>query len=292
MIRSMTGFGKAGAEFDGKQITLELTSVNHRFLDATVRLPPEWAPLDPAIREALKERLSRGKITLNINRKRGAASAKALRFDVDIAKKYIEASHELGHLAGQYEKLTVNTLARLDGVFYHEDSEEDLERARELVLGLLDKTVTQLDAMRDREGEAMAGELSQRLDNIRGRLDTVETRLPELNRQYEEKLRARIRDLAGDTNIAEERIAVEVAMLADKGDVTEETVRLRAHLFHAHAIMADGEPSGRKLNFLTQEIQREINTLGSKVRDNDVLREVLDMKTELEKFREQIQNIE
>ncbi len=292
MIRSMTGFGKAGAEFDGKHITLELTSVNHRFLDASVRLPPEWAPLDPMIREALKDRLSRGKVTLNINRKRGAASAKALRFDIEVAKKYIEAAHELGQIAGQYEKLTVNTLARLDGVFYHEDSEEDLERARELVLGLLQKAVDQLDAMRDREGEAMASELSQRLDNIRRRLDTVETRLPELNKQYEEKLRTRVRELAGDTSIAEERIAIEVAMLADKGDVTEETVRLRAHLAHAGAIMADGEPSGRKLNFLTQEIQREINTLGSKVRDNDVLREVLEMKTELEKFREQIQNIE
>src|SRR5690606_29460963 len=150
----------------------------------------------------------------------------------------------------------------------------------------------QLDAMRCTEGENLARDLHARLDHILAAVRRVEARLPELNAAYAEKLRTRVAELAGDTALTEDRLALEVALMAEKGDVTEELVRLKTHLEHAAALLNDDDAVGRKLNFLTQEIQREINTLGAKVRDTDVVREVLDMKSELEKIREQIQNIE
>lgn len=292
MIRSMTGFGKASHSENGLAISVEMSSVNHRFLDASVRLPPEWSTLDPDIREVLKNRLSRGKISLTVNRKRGPGAAQSLSLDEEIAKQYIMAANKLGHLIGHSEPLSVNTLATLHGVFCYEDDSEGLEDEYKLVLKTIDEAVSRLESMRGVEGLTLAKDLAERVNLIREALAEIEERLPQLNTAYEERIRTRIQELNTDSSVAEERIAVEIALLAEKGDVTEETVRLKAHLDHADDLLEAGEPVGRKLNFLAQEIQREINTLGSKVRDSDVSRSVILMKSELEKIREQVQNIE
>ncbi|HIA46863.1 MAG TPA: YicC family protein [Candidatus Hydrogenedentes bacterium] len=292
MIRSMTGFGKASCDFNNSSVSMELSTVNHRYLDASIRLPYEWSPVESALRELLKDYLSRGKLNISVNRKRLDGTAQGLVLDTTIAQQYIDAAEELAQMAGSSDSLSVNTLAQFTGVFQQKEDEDNLEKAQEALEGLLREALTNLNAMRDVEGSKLYADLAHRIDLIRTTVEEVEARLPELNEIYVNRLRDRIAALIEDSSVAEDRIAVEVALLSDKGDVTEELVRLRSHLDHAVELMDGDEAGGRKLNFLTQEIQREINTLGSKVRDTDVVRHVLNMKSELEKFREQIQNIE
>lgn len=292
MVRSMTGFGRATRALGGEIVSIELSSVNHRHLDPSVRLPSEWAPLDSVLREALKKRISRGKITLTINRRRGASTSQRLHYDPEVAGQYVAAAKDLGALLGTDEQLSLNTLARFDGVFFYEENGQDLEPAKAVLLETLDEALTHLDAMRTTEGKALGEDVAYRIGLLREILEQIELRLPELNQAYEDRLRARIQELNEDAGVTEERIAVEVAVMAEKGDVTEEVVRLKSHLDHALELIQTDEPVGRKLNFLSQEIQREINTLASKVRDTGVTRQALEMKAELEKIREQIQNIE
>ena len=173
-----------------------------------------------------------------------------------------------------------------------EDETEDLDALRAFLSGLLNEALDSLDAMRANEGQALAKDLLDRLGAIRESLAAIEARLPQLNELHTERLRARIGELAQAASLAPERLALEVALAAERGDVTEETVRLKSHLDHADELIRGQEPGGRKLNFLLQEMQREANTLGAKVRDTEVVRHVLDIKSELERIREQIQNIE
>ncbi|MCH7908502.1 MAG: YicC family protein [Candidatus Hydrogenedentes bacterium] len=292
MLCSMTGFGRATCEFDNSLVSIELTSVNHRYLDPTIRLPHEWAALDAVLRDALKRGLSRGKINLVVNRKRQPGSSQTLRFAPEVARGYVEAAKELRALLGTDEALSLNTVTQFNGVFYYEDDAEDLEEAKNSLLAGLDEALGHLNTMRAAEGESLRKDLTERIHRIRQSLAAIEERLPELGALYEQRLRDRLRELTEESGMPEERIALEVAIMAERGDVTEEVVRLKTHLDLADELFDHDEPVGRKLNFLTQEIQREINTLGSKVRDSDVTRQVLDMKSELEKIREQVQNVE
>lgn len=292
MVRSMTGFGKATCELDGALVSVELSSVNHRYLDQSLRIPYEWAVLEPVIRETVKKALSRGKINITVSRKRGSASPQTLRFDSDLARQYVDASKDLGSMLGSGEALTLTTLAQLEGVFFHAEKDEDLEEVEEVLTKALDQALGNLDTMRLREGEGLHQDVLERVGLIRASVAMVEERLPELIRMYAERLKERIEELGADLSLTEDRVGLEVALMAEKGDVTEEVVRLKNHLDHAAELLESDEPVGRKLNFLSQEIQREINTLGAKVRDSDVSREVLEMKSELEKIREQIQNVE
>ncbi|HOS04223.1 MAG TPA: DUF1732 domain-containing protein, partial [Candidatus Hydrogenedentes bacterium] len=190
------------------------------------------------------------------------------------------------------EPLSLSVLAQMDGVFFQEEEDEDLETAKELVTAVVGEALKKLDAMRAQEGQALADDLRRRLSHMRTVLASIEERLPALNERYETRLRTRIEELKSDLSLTEERIAIEVALMAEKGDVTEEVVRLRTHLDHAEELLSSGEAVGRRLDFLAQEIQREVNTLGVKTRDADVAKEILGMKAELEKIREQVQNIE
>ena len=257
MVRSMTGFGKASRDFDGCAVSIELSSVNHRYLDSNLRLPNEWNALDPVLREALKKRLSRGKLTVTVSRKRGPGTPQTIRFDADMARQYVQASKELGEMLGNGETLPLGTLAQFNGIFYYEDEGEDLEQAKDALLGILGEALDQLDTMRVAEGEALHKELMERLDNLRDRLGTIEERLPQLNELHEKKLRARIDELNEDSKVTEDRIAVEVAMMAERGDVTEEAVRLKSHLDHAAGLLESSEPVGRQLNFLAQEQRKK-----------------------------------
>lgn len=292
MVRSMTGFGKASCTYNNDAVTMELSAVNHRYLDAVIRLPSEWSSLDHALRETLQEGISRGKVNVSVTRKRADGGAQRLKLDRGLAEQYIEISKELAALIGSAEPLSVQTLAQFDGIYTHEEEAEDLEAASAMLRTLLAEGVATLNAMRENEGRALARDLLDRLLAIRASLSQIEERLPVLNELHAERLRSRIRDLAQDSGLAEDRIALEVALSAERGDVTEEVVRLKSHLDHAEELLGVDEPVGRKLNFLSQEVQREINTLGAKVRDTEVVRNVLDMKSELERIREQIQNIE
>ena len=296
MIRSMTGFGKASRQLNGATVTVEVSSVNHRFLDTNLRMPYEWAALDHDVRETLQQRISRGKLNVTINRKRGPGAGQAIKFDATTAEKYIEAAREMDRLLARHgytpEPLTLNTLSQLEGVFVKEDDQEEIKEIGTALLETVNEAVENLNLMRLGEGEVLAADIIHRIGLIRDALTTIELRLPAITQQYADRLRSRLHELNVDAAVTQERLAIELALLAEKGDVTEEIVRLKAHLDHTLELMADDEPAGRKLNFLVQEIQREINTLGAKTRDCDVAREVLHMKSELEKVREQIQNVE
>jgi uncharacterized protein (TIGR00255 family) len=220
-------------------------------------------------------------------------------FDPHVARQYIDAARELGRMLGAMETLSLNTLAALEGVFTHEEPEEDLDRVQEVLVRILNEAISRLDAMRLTEGRALAEELRYRVALMRESLAQVEQRLPDLNNLYEQRLRARIEELRTDTGgnpvttgMTEERIAMEIAFMADKGDVTEEVVRLKTHFDHMVDMLGRKEPVGRELSFLSQELQREVNTLGSKIHDGEVIKEVLRMKSEVERIREQVQNIE
>ena len=293
MLRSMTGFGKADGDFDGDLISVEVSAVNHRYLDCSVRLPNAWNALEPVVRETVRKHMARGKVYVTMNRKRGPDSRRqTVVLDGDLARQYIDAAKDLVQLSGKMETLGVDVLAQLEGVFYHEEPEDDLNQVKDALLRVTTQALGRADAMRVSEGEALGEEVAGRVALIRETLTAVEGRLPELNALYEQRLRTRIEELQGDSELTEERIAIEIALMADKGDVTEEVVRIKTHLDHALELLEKEEPVGRELNFLTQELQREVNTLGSKVRDSAVVKEVLRMKSELERFREQVQNIE
>jgi len=289
----MTGFGKADGEFDGDVISVEVSAVNHRYLDCSLRLPNAWNALEPVLRETVRKHMARGKVYVTVNRKRGPDSRRqTVVLDGDLARQYIDAARDLVQLSGKMDTLSVDVLAQLEGVFYHEEPEDDLNQVKDALLRVTAQALGRADAMRVTEGESLGEEVAGRVALIREALTALEGRLPELNALYEQRLRTRIEELQGDAELTEERIAIEIALMADKGDVTEEVVRIKTHLDHALELLEKEEPVGRELNFLTQELQREVNTLGSKVRDSAVVKEVLRMKSELERFREQVQNIE
>lgn len=291
MPRSMTGFGKAGAECNGEVVTVELTSVNHRYLDCSLRLPNGWNTLDPALKKTVKDRLARGKVSMTVVRRKLHASP-SVQFDIELARQYVEASRELSHLLGTFENLTLDTLTQMDGVVYQEEAEEDIAAIEPHVQQALNDALEQLSAMRAHEGVALVTDVNERLAMLRNHLNSIEGELPQIRGHHEERLRSRIAELNADAAVTEERLAVEMAILADKSDVSEEITRLIAHFNHADTLLNLDEPIGRKLDFLIQEMQREINTLGVKVRDSGVAHVVLEMKSELEKIREQVQNIE
>lgn len=292
MSRSMTGFGKATCEYDGQTLTVELSSVNGRYLDCNLRMPPAWSALEPVIKQTVRKHVNRGKLNVTVNRRRTESSNRSIRFDRALAEQYLEASKELSAVLGSYETLSLNVLAQFDGVMFQEDTEEDIEALEPTLVRVLEQALHKLDGMRATEGKALEDDIRSRLAAMRATLSSIEVRLPELNAAYEVRLRTRINELNAEAGLTEERIAIEVALMAEKSDVTEEVVRFKTHLDHMEEILSSGDSIGRRLDFLTQEIQREVNTLGVKTRDANVAKEVLDLKAELEKIREQIQNIE
>lgn len=292
MTRSMTGFGRATAELDEEHIILEVNTVNHRFLDCSFRIPHAWASVEPALREAVKKALGRGKVNINVRRDYGVSGRQTVRFDAEVARQYMEAGREISNILHTTEALSLDTLATLEGVFFLEEPEQDLDAVQEALVSGLSEALEQLNAVRENEGQVLADDVRNRVAQIREALAAIEARLPELSAAYEERLRTRVAELNGEAGLTEDRIALEVTLMAEKADVNEEVVRLKSHLEQVEEQLVSTAPIGRDLNFLAQEIQREVNTLGAKLRDIGVTREVLRMKSELEKIREQVQNIE
>ena len=292
MSRSMTGFGKATGTVSGESVTIELSGVNHRFLEASLRLPFAWSALEASLKETIKRHVARGKVNVAVRRERGPQGQPVMYCDLDVAKQYLAAARQLSTLMNSTEALSLNVLAQLEGVFYQREDEQDLEQLNAELTAVLERALEQFNATRESEGVLLKADIAERVRLMEEALVQISTRLPEVSKTYEERLRERVRELAADSNITEDRLALEVALMADKLDVTEEVVRLNSHFTHVLEMLEARAPMGRELNFLAQEIQREINTIGSKLRDLGAVREVLKMKAELEKLREQAQNIE
>lgn len=292
MARSMTGFARVTGELGGETVVVEVTAVNHRFLDCSFRLPYAWGALETPLKETVKRHVARGKLNVSVRRAHGPAGRPNIQCDFEVAAQYVGAARELAHRISTTEVLSLNTLAMLPGIFQQQEETADLDGVRKALDGQLAEALAQLNAARGAEGAALAEDVRARIAEMREALAGVEARLPDLARGYEDRLVARVRELNVEAGLSQDRLMVEVALLAEKGAVNEEVVRLKAHFDHAFELLASPDPIGRDLDFLSQEIQREVNTLGSKIRDLGVTREVLRMKSQLEKLREQAQNIE
>jgi uncharacterized protein (TIGR00255 family) len=216
----------------------------------------------------------------------------AIHFDAENARQYIDASKELARLMNSTGAMSLDVLAQMEGVFYQEEQEQDLDAVRDPLCAAFVEALEQLNQSRAEEGDSLARDVTARIAEMEDALTIIEGMLPDLATAYQERLRARVNELNTDVGLTEERLAIEIALMADKMDVNEEVVRLKSHFAKVRSLLDQKEPIGRDLNFLSQELQREINTLGSKMRDLDVTREVLRLKAELEKLREQAQNIE
>ena len=291
-MKSMTGYGRANEERDGKTITVELRAVNHRYLDCTVKAPRQYGFLDDAVKKAAAARIARGKVEIFVGVEVEEGGDVAVTVNHQLAKRYLDALHDLSETYGLRDDVTVMTLAKLPDVLGSERIEQDAEAMTREVLAVFDKACDGFDQMRLREGEKLAEDVRSRCAAIERMVGEVETRSPERAKEYREKLLARMQEVLADTSIDETRILTEAAIYADKTAVDEETVRLRSHLHQMDGMLQETQPIGRKLDFLVQEMNREANTIGSKANDVAMARIVVDIKSEIEKIREQIQNIE
>ncbi|RMF59741.1 MAG: YicC family protein [Bacteroidetes bacterium] len=294
MIASMTGFGRATAEAEGFTATVEMRSVNSRFCEVSVRLPRAMAAYEAEVQRRVKQAFARGRINVNIQVERQGDEALALKVDRKAAWAYARMLEAVREAAGLEDPVRLEHLLQFSEIFNPpEEAEEDAaEPAWAAVEAALAAAIETLRAMRRQEGAALETELAARLDALEALLNDVEARAPLRLDEARTRLYERLEELLGDERINPDRLELELALLADKLDVTEECVRLRSHLALFREALAGSEPVGRKLNFLAQEINREVNTIGSKANDAAVAQLVVRMKEELEKIREQVENVE
>lgn len=292
MLKSMTGFGRAVAETDGYVITVEIKSVNHRYFEFSSRIPRQYGFLDDKLKSYINSRVSRGKVECYVSIDALNTEAAQVVVNNTLASAYVSALKELSKNYDLKEDFGASTVARFQDVLVVKKADEDEDKIWSYVKSVTDTALDKFIAMRTVEGEKMKNDISSRADYILSCVEYIEKRSPETVKEYNDKLVERVHDLIGDVSLDEGRVIQEVAIYADKVAVAEETVRLRSHLDQLKAFINADEPVGRKMDFLVQEINRETNTIGSKANDVDIARKVVDIKAEVEKIREQIQNIE
>ncbi len=292
MIKSMTGYGRAREAVGKRDITVEIRAVNNRYLDCSVKLPRMYSFAEDAVRKHVQNAVSRGKIDVFFTIDASAADAAKVTVNEPLAAEYAKSLQQLAIIAGAEPKVTAEQLARFPEVLTVSREEEDLESVSADLMKVLDEAVDSFNAMRAVEGEKLARDVSGRLDTIETLTAQVEARSPQTVAEYREKLTARMQEVLQSANIDDQRILTEAAIYADKIAVDEETVRLRSHMAQLRDMLVSDEPMGRKMDFLIQEINRESNTIGSKCNDIEIAQVVVDLKAEVEKIREQVQNIE
>ncbi len=295
MIRSMTGYGRARETKNGRDITVEVRSVNNRYLDCTVKLPRACIFAEDKVKALVQKHVSRGKVDIFIAMDSQGAEETVVTVNEPLAKSYLDAMERLVKLAGTSRvrgQLDVIDLARFPDVLTVTKAEEDLEAISADILTVAEDALTAYTTMRETEGKKLAEDVLVRLDTIEAITNRVEERSPQTVAEYQARLTARMQDILKSTTIDESRILTEAAIFADKVAVDEETVRLRSHISQLRAMISGEGPVGRKLDFLIQEMNREANTIGSKCSDLAIARDVVELKAEVEKIREQVQNIE
>ncbi len=292
MIKSMTGYGRARETLHGRDITVELRSVNNRYLDCTVKMPRMYIFAEDAIKAMVQKSVSRGKVDVFLTIDTTGADQAVISVNTALAGEYLQGIRKLAAELNLPENVTAWDLSRLPDVLTVTKAEEDLEAVSADLCAVLAKAIEAYNAMREREGQKLAEDILGRLDTIERLTAAVEERSPQTVTEYREKLLERMREVLGSASVDEGRLLTEAAIYADKVAVDEETVRLRSHLSQLREMLQGSEPIGRKLDFLIQEVNRESNTIGSKCCDVDIARKVVDLKAEVEKIREQVQNIE
>ncbi len=292
MIKSMTGYGRGKQLLHGRDITVEVRSVNNRYLDCTVKLPRSYIFAEDAIKAGVQKAVSRGKVDVFVTVDSTGADTSVVQLNRGLAKSYAEALSALAEELGMPADISPVTISRYPDVLTVTKAEEDLETVKADLCTVLEEALANYNTMRGMEGEKMADDIGGRLNHIEELTSLVEARSPETVKEYREKLEGRMKEVLQSTTIDESRILTEAAIFADKVAVDEETVRLRSHLKQMNTMLDGGGAVGRKLDFLLQEMNRETNTIGSKCSDVNLARIVVDIKAELEKIREQTQNIE
>ena len=292
MIKSMTGYGGAKGVCDGLSIRVELKSVNNRYLDCAVRMPRNLLFAEETVKAAVQRHISRGKVDVFLTVDAAASDDVTVRVNEALAKSYVDALGALADTFSLENDLTALSLGRMPDVLSLEKRDADAEALTEALASLAEQALTEFDAMRSREGAKLAQDVSAHLDAVEGYVAAVERRSPDSVSEYREKLYNKMCEVLQKPGLDEQRILLEAAIFADKVAVDEETVRLRSHVAQMRDMLSGGSPIGRKMDFLVQEFNREANTIGSKCTDGEITKIVIELKSEIEKIREQIQNIE
>ena len=291
MVRSMTGFGRAGAQSAEHRLAVEIRTVNHRFLDVAVRLPREYGALEDRIRRAVARYIERGRVDVTVRIDRLTSPVRSVHVDTNLAHAYYEALKELRRVLRLPGSIDVDMLLDLPDVLRVEQAEDDLDALWALLAPALEEALRQVVAMREAEGAALAQDLGQRAAQVETRVDAIAARAPEVVEAYHRRLESRLAEW-GHGGLDPQRVAAEVALMAERSDISEECVRLRSHCRQFRDLLTQGGPVGRRLDFLLQEMHREINTIGAKAGDLAIAGWVVEVKAELEKMREQVQNVE
>ncbi len=293
MVKSMTAYARADKMDGSVTAEVELRSYNSRFLDANIKVPHGYSRFEEKVRGVIAARLERGRVEARVVIRNEADEAIAFKADTAKARAYGVALKEAAKAAGIDAEVTLDQLLHINGLVVPKEIETDFDHHWSVAESCLVEALAGLDAMRAKEGEFLANDLRERLDNVEAALDLIEEGAGALPAIYRERLLDRIATLCGSTvEVDESRIAQEAALLADRSDISEEITRVRSHILQFRAIMAGDEEAGRKLNFLLQEFNREFNTMGSKIGKAEIAHTIVSVKSELEKMREQVQNIE
>ena len=292
MIKSMTGFGRCENHQGDKKFTVEMKAVNHRYFDVNIKMPKKFSFFESAIRNVLKNYVQRGKVDVFITYEDFAEENVALKYNESIAAEYLKYFRQMSEKFGLDDDIRVSTLGRCPEVFTMEEQDIDEKALWETLETALKGACEQFVAAREREGEALKADILDKLDRMNENVSLVEERYPQIMAEYRKKLEDKVHELLTDAQIDESRLASEVVLFADKICTDEETVRLRSHISTMKEALIAGGSIGRKLDFIAQEMNREANTILSKANDLTTSNIAIDLKTEIEKVREQIQNIE
>ena len=292
MIRSMTGFGRCEIQSGEKKFTVEMKGVNHRYLDVNIRMPKKLYFFETAIRSYLKKYIQRGKVDIFVTYEDLSEGQMSLKYNEALASEYLDYFRQMEEKFGLENDVRISALSRYPEVFTMEEQDVDEEEMWNGLREALDGACVQFVSARETEGEKLREDLIGKLDDMKAVVEKIEERSPQILSEYRGKLEEKVKELLADTQIDESRIAAEVVLFADKICTDEEIVRLKSHIDHMKSTLQAGEGIGRKLDFIAQEMNREANTILSKANDLTVSNYGIDLKTEIEKVREQIQNIE
>ncbi|OEU79722.1 MAG: YicC family protein [Desulfobacterales bacterium C00003060] len=293
MIKSMTAFGRAGKTVEGRMYAVEIRSLNGRYRDVTVHMPPQFVPVEDQIKKLVSTRISRGRVTVMIKVKNDSQAVSDIHVNLPLCKAYYGALCKLNETLQIEEKVGIQTLLGMQGIITATAPEEDLEKTWLPLSSCISEALEGLDAMRISEGTAIYQDFQKRLQSIEDSLSRIRVSAPSVLSQYHDRLKERIATLTqGAVDIEPNRLVQEAAFLAEKSDITEEVVRAESHLKQFRTMIETDNPAGRALDFLLQELNREVNTIGSKAGDAQLSHVVVEVKSELEKLREQVQNIE
>lgn len=291
-MHSMTGYGKGVSKRDGKTITIEIKTVNHRFLDCNIKLPRNFLFVEDRVKKAVSSAISRGHVDLYLTYEQSSTDEGAYTVDMELANNYLTAVRQLENGTGLANDVTLSTLLRVGDIVTRQQSVEDEDLLAEMTLEAASEALVNLKVMREKEGQSQKADIASKLGTIEACLDRIKEFAPKVVEDYRELLNARIAEVVEPSLVDKQRLATEVALYADHCAIDEEITRLSTHISNMRSLLEATEPVGRKMDFLVQEFNRETNTIGSKANDMRITNEVLAIKNEIEKMREQAANIE